>query len=172
MAGLLFYGKLHAQEKLYPNTFPLEQVTLTDGPFNKARNLNLKTLLAYNTDRMLVPYLKEAGIPVKNSSYKNWEGLDGHIGGHYLTAMALNYAATKDPECKRRMDYMVAELKACQNKNALTYPDWGIGYVGGVPNSAEIWSTFKKGDFKAYRAAWVPWYNVPKMYAGLRDACL
>lgn len=172
MAGLLFYGKLHAQEKLYPNTFPLEQVTLRDGPFNKARNLNLKTLLAYNTDRMLAPYLKEAGIRVKNSSYKNWEGLDGHIGGHYLTAMALNYAATKDPECKRRMDYMVAELKACQNKNALTYPDWGVGYVGGVPNSAEIWSTFKKGDFKAYRAAWVPWYNVHKMYAGLRDAWL
>lgn len=172
MASLFFYGKLNAQEKLYPNQFPLEQVTLMDGPFNKARNLNINTLLAYDVDRMLAPYLRAAGIPVKKSSYKNWEGLDGHIGGHYLTAMALNYASTKNPECKRRMDDMIAELKACQNKNALSYPDWGVGYVGGVPNSAEIWSTFKKGDFKAYRAAWVPWYNVHKMYAGLRDAWL
>lgn len=165
-------GLVKAQEKLYPNAFPLEQVTLMDGPFSKARDLNIKTLLAYNVDRMLAPYLKEAGIPIKNSSYKNWEGLDGHIGGHYLTAMALNYASTKNPECKRRMDYMVAELKACQNKNGIVHPEWGVGYAGGVPNSHQIWSTFKKGDFKAYRAAWVPWYNVHKMYAGLRDAWL
>lgn len=170
--GLLLFGAVHAQEKLYQNTFPLERVMLLDGPFSKARDLNVKTLLAYDVDRMLAPYLKEAGMPPKKASYKNWEGLDGHIGGHYLTAMALNYASTKNPDCKRRMDYMVATLKACQNASTVTYPDWGRGYVGGVPNSKEIWSTLKKGDFKAYRAAWVPWYNVHKMYAGLRDAWL
>lgn len=172
VAVLFFNGPLNAQEKLYPNTFPLSQVMLIDGPFSKARDLNIKTLLAYDVDRLLAPYLKEAGIPAKKPSYKNWEGLDGHIGGHYLTALALNYASTKNPECKRRMDYMVAELKACQLKNGATHPEWGVGYAGGVPNSVEVWSTFKKGDFKAYRAAWVAWYNVHKMYAGLRDAWL
>jgi DUF1680 family protein len=170
---LLFFSfEVNAQEKLYPNTFPLEQVTLMDGPFSKARDLNIKTLLAYDVNRLLAPYLKAAGISVKNSSYKNWEGLDGHIGGHYLTALALNYASTKDPECKRRMDYMVAELKACQKQNGMVHPDWGVGYAGGVPNSVEVWSTLKKGNFKAYRATWVAWYNVHKMYAGLRDAWL
>ncbi len=169
---LMLNGPLHAQEKLYQNTFPLAQVKLSDGPFRKARDLNIKTLLAYDVDRLLAPYLKQAGIPPKKPSYKNWEGLDGHIGGHYLTAMALNYASTKNPDCKWRMDYMVAELKACQKANTVAHPGWGQGYVGGVPNSNEIWSTFKKGDFKAYRAAWVPWYNVHKMYAGLRDAWL
>ena len=171
-AVLFFCGEIKAQEKLYPNTFPLGQVRLLEGSFRKARDLNIKTLLAYDVDRMLAPYLKEAGITPKKTSYKNWDGLDGHIGGHYLTAMALNYASTNDPECKRRMDYMVAELKACQSKISLAQPDWGKGYVGGVPNSREIWSTLKRGDFKAYQAAWVPWYNVHKMFAGLRDAWL
>jgi DUF1680 family protein len=171
-AALFCCGEAKAQEKLYANTFPLGDVTLLEGSFRKARDLNIKTLLAYDVDRMLAPYLKEAGLKPKKASYKNWEGLDGHIGGHYLTAMALNYASTKNPECKRRMDEMVEELKACQVKNGIRYPEWGIGYAGGVPNSAEIWSTLKKGDFKAFRAAWVPWYNVHKMYAGLRDAWL
>lgn len=169
---LIFCGEIKAQEKLYPNTFPLAQVTLLEGPFRKARDLNIHTLLAYDVDRMLAPYLKEAGLKPKKASYKNWEGLDGHIGGHYLTALALNYASTKDLECKRRMDYMLSELKACQNNISITQPDWGKGYVGGVPHSHEVWSALKKGNFKAYRAAWVPWYNVHKMFAGLRDAWL
>jgi DUF1680 family protein len=96
--------------------------------------------------------------------------LDGHVGGHYLSAMAMNYAATKNIECRRRMEYIIAELKDCQEANGLNHPDWGVGYVGAVPDSKNIWSTLKNGDFAAFRSAWVPWYNVHKMYAGLRDA--
>jgi DUF1680 family protein len=162
---------VYAQERLYHNEFPLSDVTLLDGPFKKARDLNIKTLLEYNVERLLAPYRKEAGLTPKDSSYKNWEGLDGHIGGHYLSALAMN-TATGNAECKRRMLYMISELKACQEANTKNSADWGVGYVGGVPNSAVIWSTFRKGDFKAFHAAWVPWYNVHKMYAGLRDAWL
>jgi uncharacterized protein len=159
-----------AQDKLYKNEFPLSDVKLLDGPFQHARDLNIKTLLKYDVDRLLSPYLKEAGLTPKAKGYPNWDGLDGHIGGHYLTAMAMNYAATGNSECKKRMDNILAELKTCQDANAKNNADWGIGYVGGVPNSKQIWSTLKSGDFKAYQAAWVPWYNVHKMYAGLRDA--
>lgn len=67
---------------------------------------------------------------------------------------------------------MISELKACQEANDKNHPGWGKGYVGGAPNSQQIWSTLQKGDFSAYRAAWVPWYNVHKLYAGLRDAWL
>jgi len=119
---------------------------------------------------LLQPFLKEAGLPEKGKRYQNWAGLDGHVGGHYLSALAMNYAATQNAECKRRMDYMIAELKACQDANTKNNADWGAGYVGGVPDSKKIWSTLRKGDFAAYRLAWVPWYNVHKMFAGLRDA--
>jgi len=170
--ALLAIGSAHAQNKLYPNEFPLKDVTLLDGPFKHARDLNIQVLLKYDVNRLLAGYRKEAGLPAKAKSYPNWDGLDGHVGGHYLSALAINYAATGNAECKKRMDYMIAELKACQDANTAKNGDWGKGYVGAVPGSKAIWSTFQKGDFAAFRAAWVPWYNVHKMYSGLRDAWL
>lgn len=161
----------HAQEKLYHDEFPLGDVTLLDGPLKKARDLNIKTLLQYNCDRLLAPYRKEAGLEPKAKTYPNWDGLDGHVGGHYLTAMAMN-AATGNDECRQRMEYMISELQLCAEANAKNHPEWGKGYVGGMPNSDRIWSNFKKGDFGVYFGSWAPFYNLHKMYAGLRDAWL
>ena len=168
LVSLTYQG--HAQDKLYNNEFPLGDVTLLNGPFKHARDLNIQTLVKYDVDRLLAGYRKEAGLPEKAKGYSNWEGLDGHVGGHYLSAMAMNYASTKNEECKRRLEYMITELKACQDANGKNNPDWAVGYVGAIPNSKKIWSTLQKGDFDAFRSAWVPWYNVHKMYAGLRDA--
>jgi DUF1680 family protein len=95
---LLASQDIKAQDRLYPNEFPLKDVTLLDGSFKHARDLNIQTLLAYDVDRLLAPFRKEAGLPAKASFYPNWEGLDGHLGGHYLSAMAMNYAATNNAE--------------------------------------------------------------------------
>ena len=161
----------NAQDKLYADEFPLGDVTLLDGPLKKAQDLNVKTLLQYDCDRLLAPYRKEAGLEPKAPTYPNWDGLDGHVGGHYLTAMALN-AALGNEECRQRMEYMISELQECADANNKNHPDWGRGYVGGMPNSEKIWSTFKKGDFNIYFGSWAPFYNLHKMYAGLRDAWL
>ena len=169
MATLSVAG--NAQDKLYADEFPLSDVTLLDGPLKKARDLNIQTLLKYDVDRLLAPYLKEAGLTPQAKSYSNWDGLDGHIGGHYLTAMAIN-AATGNEECRMRMLHMIGELQLCANANLKNHPEWGKGYVGGVPNSDRVWGNFKKGDFGAYYGSWVPFYNIHKMYAGLRDAWL
>ena len=158
-----------AQDKLYADEFPLGHVTLLDGPLKRAQDLNVQTLLQYDCDRLLAPYRKEAGLEPKAKPYPNWDGLDGHVGGHYLSAMAMN-AARGNEECRRRMEYMIAELKECADANAKNHPDWGKGYVGGMPDSDRVWSTFKKGDFRAYFGAWAPFYNLHKMFAGLRDA--
>ena len=162
-------GTVCAQDRLYADEFPLGDVTLLEGPLKKARDLNINTLLKYDCDRLLAPYLKEAGLTPKGKSYPNWDGLDGHVGGHYLTAMAIN-AATGDKECQKRMEYFISELQACADANAKNHPEWGKGYVGGVPGSDRIWGNFKKGNFGPYYGAWVPFYNIHKMYAGLRDA--
>ena len=169
MLLFLTVGSINAQDRLYADEFPLGDVTLLDGPLKKARDLNIKTLLQYDCDRLLAPYLKEAGLTPKAKSYPNWDGLDGHVGGHYLTAMAIN-AALGDKTCQERMNYFISELQACADANAKNHPEWGKGYVGGVPNSNRIWPNYKKGDFSAYSGAWVPFYNIHKMYAGLRDA--
>lgn len=154
----------------YPNQFELGDVQLLEGPFKHARDLNIEVLLKYDVDRLLAPYRKQSGLEPKADPYPNWAGLDGHVGGHYLSAMAMNYAATGNEECKRRMDYMLSELKECQEANEVNNPEWGVGYVGGFPNSAKLWSAFKKGDFSVYSSSWAPFYNLHKMFAGLRDA--
>ena len=168
MAMLLMAGSIQAQDRLYADEFPLGDVTLLDGPLKKARDLNIQVLLKYDNDRLLAPYLKEAGLTPKAQSYRNWDGLDGHVGGHYLTAMAIN-AATGSKECRERMEYWISELQRCADANAKNHPEWGKGYVGGVPGSDRIWSAYKKGNFGPYSGAWVPYYNLHKMYAGLRD---
>ena len=170
MMMLLTVESIEAQDRLYADEFPIGDVTLLDGPLKKARDLNIQTLLQYDCDRLLAPYLKEAGLTPKAKAYPNWDGLDGHVGGHYLTAMAINAAATGNAECRRRMEYMISELQACADANNKNHPDWGKGYVGGMPNSERIWSTFKKGNFGTYFGSWAPFYNLHKMYAGLRDA--
>ncbi len=162
---------INAQDKLYPNEFPLSQITLLEGPLKHARDLNIETLLKYDCDRLMAPYRKEAGLTPKAKCYPNWDGLDGHVGGHYLTAMAIN-AATGNEECRKRMEYIISEIAECAEANCKNHPQWGVGYMGGMPNSQNIWNGFKDGDFRVYSGSWAPFYNLHKMDAGLRDAWL
>jgi DUF1680 family protein len=160
VAGLLSVTAVAAE------SFPLDQVRLLDGPFKHAQDLNLEHLLQYDLDRLLAPFRKEAGLEPKGESFENWIGLDGHIGGHYLSAMAM-YAATGNAEAKRRMEYILDELAVCQAAH-------GNGYVGGVQEGRRIWSEIAQGRIQAngfgLNGGWVPWYNLHKTFAGLYDA--
>ncbi len=160
-----------AQDKLYKDEFPLGDITLLDGPLKHARDLNVQVLLKYDCDRMLAPYRKEAGLQPRKPSYPNWDGLDGHVGGHYLSALAIN-AATGNEECRKRMEYMISELQLVLDANNQRLEAWCHNYIGGVSNSAKMWTAFSKGDFGSYFGTWAPFYNIHKMYAGLRDAWL
>ena len=156
---------LLSQNRLYLHEFGLDEIELLNSPFKSAQDLNIENLMKYDVDRLLEPFFTQAGLSPKGAAYSNWDGLAGHVGGHYLSALAINYAATGDAECKSRLDYMIQQLKICQDAN-------GNGYLGGVPNSSTVWSGVKSGNFTAFNNAWVPWYNVHKTYAGLRDAWL
>ncbi|MBN8825735.1 MULTISPECIES: glycoside hydrolase family 127 protein [unclassified Spirosoma] len=149
--------------------FTLQEVKLTGGAFKNAQDVDLKYILALNPDKLLAPYWIDAGLPLKAQRYGNWEssGLDGHIGGHYLSALAMMYASTGDAELKKRLDYMISELAQCQAKN-------GNGYVGGIPQGKVFWERIHKGDIDGsgfgLNNTWVPLYNIHKLFAGLRDA--
>ena len=161
----LIVSPIKAQDKLYINTFALSDVELLDGPFKHAQDLNVEVLLQYDVDRLLAPFFIQAGLEPKGELFPNWAGLDGHMGGHYLSAMAIHYASTGNQECLKRMEYMLSELKRCQDAS-------GDGYIGGVPDSKKIWSEVKNGNIDIIGRYWVPWYNVHKIFAGLRDAWL
>jgi DUF1680 family protein len=149
--------------------FPLRDVRLEPGPFLDAQTTDLHYLLELDPDRLAAPFLREAGLEPKKPSYGNWEssGLDGHMGGHYLSALALMFAATGDPVVKARLDGFVAELKRAQAAN-------GDGYLGGIPGGAAAWRDVAAGRLHAdnfsINGKWVPWYNLHKLFAGLRDA--
>lgn len=151
--------------------FPLNDIRLLESPFKWAQDKNIEYILAMDPDRLLAPYLREAGLDPKAESYGNWEntGLDGHIGGHYLSALSLAYAATGNEETKARLDYMLEHLQHAQQKN-------GDGYLGGIPGGAEMWRQVAAGEIDAglfsLNDKWVPLYNIHKTYAGLRDAYL
>ncbi|CAM3890616.1 glycoside hydrolase family 127 protein [Mucilaginibacter galii] len=149
--------------------FPLSSVHLLESPFKQAQQTDMKYMLALNPDRLLAPYRRDAGIETSTASYGNWEntGLDGHIGGHYLSALSLMYASTGNAVVKQRLDYMITELQKCQQKN-------GNGYVGGIPGGKAMWKEIEAGNINAnsfsLNGKWVPLYNIHKLYSGLYDA--
>jgi hypothetical protein len=149
--------------------FHLSDVKLLDSDFKHAQDLDVEYILAHDPDRLLAPYLIGAGLEPKAERYGNWEntGLDGHIGGHYLTALAQMWVATGNPEMLERLNYMLDELERCQKAN-------GNGYVGGVPGGMEMWDEIKAGNINAggfsLNGKWVPLYNIHKIFAGLLDA--
>lgn len=152
-------------------TFPINAITLLESPFLSAQQTDLDYIMELDEDRLLAPFLLEAGIQPKAPKYGNWEntGLDGHIGGHYLTALSLMYASTGNEEALAKLEYALDELQRAQQAN-------GNGYVGGVPRGEVMWNQIAEGKINAQTFSlndrWVPLYNIHKLFAGLADAYL
>ena len=194
-AGLLAVAAsttLQAQSELYPKHFDLEQVTLLDGPMKTAMETNYQMLLQYDVDRLLTPFVRQAGLAqttdksskyyqwlTKHPNFKNWGGdagfdLSGHVGGHYLSALALAYASCRDDmvrgELWGRLQYMLSVMKDCQD--AYNDNTEGLyGFIGGQPIN-DSWKKLYQGDLSGIQAnwGWVPFYCQHKILAGLRDA--
>ena len=62
------------------------------------------------------------------------------MAGHYLSALSYMYAATGNKEIKARLDYMISELKRCQDAA-------GDGYLCGVPNGRKMWKEIEEETF-------------------------
>jgi uncharacterized protein len=167
----LFLISITAFSQARLSAFPLSSVQLLNSQFKEAQQTDMQYMLQLDPDRLLAPFLKEAGIPPRKENYGNWEntGLDGHIGGHYLSALSTMYAATGNKEVLRRLNYMIGWLDSCQRKD-------GKGYVSGVPDGRALWKEIEEGKIKAgsfsLAGRWVPIYNIHKLFAGLRDAYL
>ena len=180
-----------AQSQIYPNHFDLDEVTLTDGPFKTAMDKNINLLLQYDVDRLLNPYIRQAGLNIKSGTYYGWSNnhpsfpnwgswdfnLDGHVGGHYLSALSLAYAACHDAttkaQLKTRLDYMVGVMKDCQavydsNTEGLK------GFIGGQPMNDGWKALYQNANIglAGEGSCAVPWYCQHKIMAGLRDAYL
>ena len=123
---------------------PLSEVRISPSSvFTPAVKADVRYVDELDPDKLLAPFLREAGLPKKTDSYGNWEncGLDGHTLGHYMSALANLIVSGNDADghLKKRLEYIVSELARCQKAS-------GDGRCDGVPQGAEVWSALRKGD--------------------------
>lgn len=71
-------------------------------------------------------------------------GVAGHTLGHYLSAVAQQYASTGDERFKQRVDYIVHELDSCQQY-------FVNGFIGGMPGGDRVFKQVKKGIIRSGR---------------------
>ena len=62
---------LHAQLPTKVESFPVRDVRLTASPFKHAEDMDIRYLLGIDPDRLLAPYLKEAGLSDRKSTRLN-----------------------------------------------------------------------------------------------------
>ncbi len=163
---------------------PIGEVTVTDEYQANALNLEHLYLLDLDADKLLYHFYVNAGLsPKASSGYGGgWESslIGGHTMGHYLSALAQAYAHANTPETSKallleRIEYIVDELKKCQD-NAVAAGAregflWGALYLPSKPSPE-----FQFDNVEVLRAnigteAWVPWYTMHKLVAGLIDVC-
>ncbi|MGA8406399.1 MAG: beta-L-arabinofuranosidase domain-containing protein [Candidatus Acidiferrales bacterium] len=139
--------------------FPLEQVRLLDGPFLEAAKANQDYLHRLPVDGLLHTFRINAGLASSAAPLGGWEAPDcelrGHFTGHFLSACALGYAATGDPELKAKGEAVVAELAKCQQAH-------GNGYLSAFPE--DFFDRLRDG-----KPVWAPFYTLHKIMAGNLD---
>lgn len=136
-----------------------------DSLFEISQAVGKQYLLDLDVERLLAPIYEGASQIPPKPSYGGWESLEikGHSIGHYLSALACMYEATKDLELKERMDYIIETFSLLQRAD---------GYLGeflSTPFEQVFTGEFHVDHFSLSHY-WVPWYSIHKIYAGLMDA--
>lgn len=137
-------------------SFSLSDVKLLDIYLSNALNKETEYLRSLDCDRLLSFFRKTRGLEPKAENYAGWENTEirGHTLGHYLTAAAQAYVATKDITLYNHLQYLIAELSLCQFES---------GYLSAFPE--EFFDRVEK-----LKPVWVPWYTMHKIISGLLSA--
>lgn len=134
--------------------FALNQVEVTDAYLKNAFEKEQEYLLSLDADRLLAGFYEISGKQPKKERYTGgWEDQDiaGHTMGHYLTALAQVYAATKEETFYQKLNYVIESLAECQAES---------GYLSAFRE--ELFDNLEQG-----KQAWVPWYTMHKVLSGL-----
>ncbi|KRF41868.1 beta-L-arabinofuranosidase domain-containing protein [Paenibacillus sp. Soil787] len=133
----------------------MNRVELTGAYHVNAFEKEMAYLASYDADRLLVGFREVAGLPAKARIYPGWENTEirGHTLGHYLTACAQAYSQNQSVELLAKLEYIVTELAVCQLES---------GYLSAFPETL-----FENVENR--KPAWVPWYTMHKIIAGLID---
>ena len=169
--------------------FNMDEVQVTDSYYANSLDKENKYLLSLDTDRLLAGFRETAGSiagmsPDDVTKYMNnatrygggWENalIGGHTLGHWLSAMAQAYAnkgtdESDRTEIKKTLDGVIDALADCQAKtNGTEYEGYLFGAT--LPSSTDFdiqFDNVEKGLANISTQAWVPWYTMHKILAGL-----
>lgn len=174
--------------------FDRTAVEVTAEYYDNALELDAKNLLALDADRLLAGFRETAAYAAgmnetERKAYMKdktrygggWENalIGGHTLGHYLTAVAQGVvnpglSKTTQDKLKERMEYIVDALADCQEKTVGSKV-CKEGYLFGAKlvSTTELEAQFdnvEKSLANISTQAWVPWYTMHKILAGLVDA--
>lgn len=138
-------------------------------------------LKAFDIDKCVSGFRRTAGLSSTSDTYGGWETslIAGHAIGHYTTALAQGYNNTGDTELLEKSNALIDALYEAQVKtDGQNGQNVKKGYLFATTNA---WSGGRvvsgEGQFDNVEAnkaaittqAWVPWYTMHKILAGLVD---
>lgn len=153
------------------NSFEATKVRLTENTlFKMAQDRRLTFLLSVNDDQMLYNFRKASGLDTKGAPEMiGWDSPDsllrGHTTGHYISSLALCYAATDNKTIFKKLTYMINELNKIQSAFEAD-ESYGYGFLSGY--SEEQFDLLEK--YTRYPQIWAPYYTLHKIFAGLLDS--
>lgn len=177
------------------SNFDMGDVIVTDEYEANAFQKDVEYLISLDTDRLLAGFRETAAYAagysddqvkeyMKNATRYGggWENslIGGHTMGHYLTALAQAYAnpAMKEDDRKKVesiINEIVNSLKECQDMTKGS-EICNEGYIFGATLKSDFMTNLEKQfdnveESKANIStqAWVPWYTMHKIIAGLVD---
>lgn len=168
-------------------------VKITDIYFDEALALDVSNLLKLDADRLLAGFRETAGYIAGMSEDEvkqfmrgkerytgQWEDslIGGHTLGHYMSAVAqgiINPGLSDSEQAKLRgrLEEIVDALAECQEKTVGTSLEgylFGAELCGNTEHPDFQFDNVEKNQCNIMTQAWVPWYTMHKILAGLVDA--
>ncbi|WP_296692563.1 beta-L-arabinofuranosidase domain-containing protein [Ruminococcus sp.] len=157
--------------------FSLSDITMTDEYSVNAFAQEIKYLLSFDNDRLLAGFRENAGLNTKGAKrYGGWENTNiaGHAIGHYLTALAQAYQHPDITDAQRstiksKMTTLIDGMRECQkNSKGKAGFVWAAAHPNGTSGEVQF-DNIEAGKSNIINEAWVPWYTMHKLIAGIVD---
>ncbi len=151
------------------------RVTMKDAWCVNALDKEADYLLSLDANRLLAGFYENAGLKTPYVRYGGWESglIGGHTLGHFLSALSLastnsGIARDKRLALQKKLLACVKGLKECQEALGTGFL-WGAKMVQAGDPEAQF-DNVERGKTDIKTQAWVPWYTMHKILAGLVDA--
>ena len=139
------------------------RLELEDPFFKNAFEKTKAYLKKLEVDRLVAGFRRTAGITTAAKTYGGWETslIAGHTLGHYLKALAQAYHCSGDVELLDLSNATIAALSESQLDDGFLFATTGA-FQGQLQ-----FDNVEAGRTDIHTQAWVPWYTMHKILAGL-----